>query len=581
MLTRIAIVSVLLSSSISTAANITIDASPAGTLQTIDGFGTCIGNEFSKEEWFQNAYYDDLGASILRVDLTPRFVSPYSDDNYVSPWFSSKPPLKIDDPATRGGPDRNNVRTYTSAADYVKPFAGRTPQIAVMTPDIAKNSKFFNYKRVTDQGRMAQAGLKRREQLGDFKLIGSIWSPAPWVKVANGQKWEGGNWPYPTKDTPFPFIWAGNFAGGKLDTTDKPLAIFNDGTGPTSALTQFARSTAAYIKGFQDTYGVNFHAISIQNEINFPEFYNSCVYRTSAEYIAALKAVRREFDKYNDLKPIQIMGPEDLLGGDFWGMWELGGGGNPSHKNLQYLAEIAKDKEAMDAVSFFCIHGYAGDGQSSAGADSKLWRWWVSGWDKAPHVALPANVKGFTAYGKKSWMTETSGEKPQWIDRDNGFPSNGAWSIAFKTQQALTTGRQSAILYWQFADKADESTNESLTRKADTTVQPKYIAAKHFFKYIRPNAVAVKTTSDDPDGVTASTYVHDVDKSVVFVLVNRAADTQPATIALPAPFDDYATYDVYTSSTDALWQSSTVKVESEKVTIDVPGYGVVTVVGKR
>jgi hypothetical protein len=80
----------------------------------------------------------------------------------------------------------------------------------------------------------------------------------------------------PVPGTRWPFIWGGNFAGGKLDTSDTPLSIFDDsaqgGTGPTSALTQFARCTAAYLRGFQQSYQVRFYAVSIQNELNFEEF---------------------------------------------------------------------------------------------------------------------------------------------------------------------------------------------------------------------------------------------------------------------------------------------------------------------
>ena len=118
----------------------------------------------------------------------------------------------------------------------------------------------------------------------------------------------------------WPFIWAGNFSGGMLDTSDTPLAVFNDGTGPTSALTQFARSTAAYLRGFQNRYGVHLYAISIQNELNFETFYNSAFYPLSSQYIAALKRVRAELDAYPDLTSIRIIGPEDLLGGDAYGM---------------------------------------------------------------------------------------------------------------------------------------------------------------------------------------------------------------------------------------------------------------------
>ena len=60
------------------------DYSPAGQRQVIDGFGTCIGAAGDKD-WFQNAYFDDMGGSIMRMDLTPQFKSPYADHSYNSP----------------------------------------------------------------------------------------------------------------------------------------------------------------------------------------------------------------------------------------------------------------------------------------------------------------------------------------------------------------------------------------------------------------------------------------------------------------------------------------------------------------
>jgi hypothetical protein len=85
---------------------------------------------------------------------------------------------------------------------------------------------------------------------------------------------------------PFPFIWLGGFSGGVLDTSGAARPEFDDsslgGPGPTSALTQFARCTAAYLRGFQNTYGVPLHAISIQNELDFDEWYGSCYYPNEA-----------------------------------------------------------------------------------------------------------------------------------------------------------------------------------------------------------------------------------------------------------------------------------------------------------
>lgn len=91
------------------AATLTIDTSPAGRQQTMDGFGSCPAGTEAQQAWWQALYYDDLQASILRVDLTPRFKSPYNGQNgtYNSPWYHNNPSLP--------GPDDNNVRVYTNA----------------------------------------------------------------------------------------------------------------------------------------------------------------------------------------------------------------------------------------------------------------------------------------------------------------------------------------------------------------------------------------------------------------------------------------------------------------------------------
>ncbi len=559
---------------------ITIDDSPAGQKQVIDGFGTCIGGG-GDQAWFQSAYYDDMGCSIMRMDLTPCFKAPYADHEYNSPWFSNQPPLKIDDPASPGGPERNFVRTYTGPADYTREFGGNHAAIAVMGPDIAKNIDLFDYTKTAAQGAMAQAGLARKSELGDFKLYGSIWSPAPWVKIANGQKWDQHTGVMPATGTPYPFIWAGNFAGGKVDTSGTPLAVFDDGTGPTSALTQFARCTAAYIKGFQDKYGVRFYAISIQNELNFPEFYNSCVYATAPEYLAALKAVRKAFDAQPDLKGILIIGPEDLLGDNPYGMWQFGGGDTATHKNLQYVTAAEQDPEAAAALGFFCIHGYANDGATATGADSETWRRWVEGWKESPAPGIPADISGFAAYHKRSWMTETSGEKMAWLEPGSGFPGNGGWSIALKMQQALTAGRESACLYWQFADGDGHATTiECLTKQQGTAQEPKYVAFKHFAKYIRPGAIAVSATPDDNNGITASAYVHPENHTLTVVLVNKSPAELKATIPLPADFSSAKNWHAAISSEDKLWQESDLAPAAGQLSVTVPGYGVVTLFGR-
>lgn len=545
----------------------TVAIDPSTKAQAIDGFGTCLSGDEGQQAWFQDLYYGDLGASILRVDLTPSFKAPYSEFAYNSPWFHNSPALP--------GPDGNNVRTYTSASDYTRAWAGRSAKIAVMGEDIAANVALFDFdaQAPKTQGAMAQAGLARRAALGDFKLYGSLWSPPPWVKISSGHSISGQSGILPVNGTPWPFIWGGNFAGGRLDVSGTPLAAL----GNTSALTQFARSLAAWLRGFQDKFGVQFWGISIQNEVNFEEFYNSCSYPLSSQYLAALKAARAELDKYPDLAPIRILGPEDLLGGDGWGLWQYGGGSDVTHKNLQYLKEIAADPDAAQAIHGFAIHGYAPDGMSSAGASAKPWDWWAHGWTSAPAAGLPTSVKGFTTYGKASWMTETSGEKTAWLAPATGFPADGAFSIALKIHQALTSGRESAWLYWQLTDgkAAAEQTLTDATLRASA---PKLAAARHFFRYIRPGAQRIGATVAGAADLYASAYLHEASGALTVVLVNAAATDRTATVQVPVALS-LSALDAYTSKKDSSWVKGSAALAAGSAAVPVPGYGVVTLVG--
>jgi O-glycosyl hydrolase len=563
------LVAAMLWTGVASAQSITIDTSAAGRHQTIDGFGTCVSGNDGQQPWYQQLYFDDLRASMLRMDITPQFTSTYSAHNYNCPWYSNDPPLP--------GPDGNNVRTYTGPTTYSETWDMRQAEIAVMGPDIDQNVMLFDYSGTATPGMLAAIGTAKASQLGDFKLFASMWSPAPWVKMTSGNTYSGSGTGMPSNGTPWPFIWGGNFAGGKLDVSGTPLSVFNDGTADTSALTQFARGIAAYVRGFQQTYGVHFYAISIQNELNFEEFYNSSTYPLSSEYIAALHAARVELAKYPDLADIKIMGPEDLLGSDAYSMWQYGGGATTVHKNLQYLENLAANDAGVD-VDQFCIHGYASDGASAAGATPTSWQWWSGGWTTSPAAGVPANVPGFTSYGKKSWMTETSGEDITWLSPTTGFPNNGGWSIALKLHQALTAGEESGWAYWQLDDGSPVGT-ETLTDVDAGAGSPKYVAVKHFFHDIRPGAVRVDANVTGDANLLASAYVHDANGTLTVVLVNSDATATTASIALPSDPPGLGPFTAYTSQEQSLWQTSTIAPSAGLLSVPVPGYGVVTLVG--
>jgi O-glycosyl hydrolase len=558
---------------------------PTNKQQVIDGFGTLSNAPPSTgPDWYTNLYLNDMYCSMVRVYLTPSFVAPYSTNLYVSPWYGNNPPLP--------GPENNNVRTYTGAAasstqPYTRTFAGQSAPIAVMGPDIDANGKLLVIgANQAEAGLLAQMGQgSKLQQLGDFKLFGSFWSPQPWVKLTSGNVYpspggtlDGSN-PLPVAGTPFPFIWNGTFAGGLLDVSGTLMSVFNDGTANTSALTQFARMVTASLRKFQNQYGVKFYAISIQNELAFEEFYDSCVYENSAEYITALEAVRTELNKYPDLATIKIEGPEDVLGGDPYGMWQYGSGSTAQDKNLKFVDTVEGNSTSSAALSFYSIHGYDGNGVTSTGAASPTsWNYWTQGWTTSPAAGLPSNVEGISSFGKKSWMTETSGETTGWLDSSTsgGFPDSGAFSIALKLHQALTAGQESAWVYYEFNDGTTPADASSLTDATALANGPKYVAAKHYFRYIRPNSYRVGTTVNGSSTVLASSYINDASQSLTTVLINSASTAATATVGVPTYPSNIASFQAYTSSNGSYWQPSTLAINAGNISVPLPGYSVVT-----
>jgi O-glycosyl hydrolase len=556
--------------------------------QIIDGFGTSLMGVEGQQQWWQQLYFDDLRASILRVDLTPRFAEPFSSFAYNSPWAHGNPSLP--------GPDGNNVRAYENWNHYSDEYSGRQAPIAVMRADANENLELglFDYEdaRPRTGGLVAQAGQQRK----GFKLVGSIWSPPPWVKGTSGNTFpEPQDWPEdaadpPTTGTPWPFIYGGNFAGGRPDTSDRTRSVFNDGTEDTSALTQFARTMASYVLGYQRTYGISFYAISVQNELNFQQFYDSAIYPNAADYIAALKALRAELDKYDELKRIRLIGPEDVMGPNNQGltgqepnphrMWRAGG----IDRNLRHVRAIEAegDAEAAAALAFYCIHSYDGDTLHTESTLPTHWEWWANGWEvsPSPNTGIPANVNGFTTFHKKSWMTETSDEEAEWLSPDNSFPGNGGWSIALRIHRALTTGQQSAWLYWQLTNGHSIGVR-TLTDSTLLANSPKYVAFKHFARYIRPNARRVAAVVNGASTLHASAYVHTANRSVTVVLINSATTDETVTVNLPSGLTPITRMRDFTSHSESLWQASSVAVRNNAVTVTVPGFGVTTLYGVR
>ena len=247
------------------AVNFAVNA--AGRFQQIDGFGTSMAwwvpGVYDNDAW-KNAYYQDLGSSMLRMDLNLNALLG-SDGNATTP--------------------------------------------VVMGEDLQADINQFNWNTVVLQrfGGVAKAAASKK--IDSFKLFATISSPPQWMKgeernvdtgAFNGKQpvlTTNINWGYPIYDS----------CGGSL--IDTP-----------SNLQQFGRYVAAYVKGIEQKWGTPVYALSIQNELAFREPYNSSVY-DPALYVKAIKAVSDAFDHYGITT--KLMGPEDVGVGSTGNPWVL------------------------------------------------------------------------------------------------------------------------------------------------------------------------------------------------------------------------------------------------------------------
>ena len=393
----------------------------------------------------------------------------------------------------------------------------------------------FNDPNIVRYGTLARASLKYGS---DVKIIGSIWSPPYWMKGVEVNPSTGqSTGVMPTFDNA-----TGDTSGGSLTLTD-------------ANLTQFGRYVAAYVKGFQEAYGVKLYAISIQNELAFHESYSSCVY-SPAQYVDAVKAVSRWFKKYDiDTK---IIGPEDVGVGSTTNTGIL-------ERQMTFIKAVRNDPEADAAISDWAIHGYADDGTTAQRSPAM----WSEYWNGHTGSGSYQSWTGVDSDDKGSWMTETSGFGNTW---------SAAMRLAGGIQDALVEGNVSAYVYWGIANTGSTSSTEALTTNMNTKAAP-YTAFKQFSQLIRPGSVRLQTTPVNPTGVYASAFVNDADKTLTSVILNESSVTETVTVKLSgiqlASFTNS-----YESAAGVSWRKlRTINVKSGEVEISMPPMSIFTLQG--
>jgi glucuronoarabinoxylan endo-1,4-beta-xylanase len=210
--------------------------------------------------------------------------------------------------------------------------------------------------------------VKALNKLGVKKFIASVWSPPAWMKTLNED--------------------------GKGPTTNKGGSLRED------AYEDFAEYCAAYCKTFKQQTGITLYALGLQNEPEFAEPYNSCVYSPS-QMKEALRFVGRKFKEENITTKIYL--PEVL----------------PAQQHVaDFFNAINKDGETTSYADVFAIHNYDNDGINVGGAGAREWQ-------KYSGIATSASPP------KQLWMTETSGHPNTW---------DGAMLLAANIYNAIQYG---------------------------------------------------------------------------------------------------------------------------------------------
>lgn len=340
--------------------------------------------------------------------------------------------------------------------------------------------------------------VRELHKRGVNKFIATIWSPPAYMKTKN-------------KD-------------GEGPTTIKGGHLRED------MREEFANYCAAYCRVFKEETGVELYALGIQNEPEFVEPYNSCVYNPE-QLREALRYVGRKFKDEGISTKIYL--PEAL----------------PAQRHVKdFFNAVNNDEETREYADIFAIHNYDRDGMNVGGASAQRWEEY-------------AKIAGSVEPKKQLWMTETSGHKNNW---------NGAMLLAANIYNALKYGNINAWVWWALSDK---KSSEVYGLIIDAKPTSRYFISKHFYRFVRPDAVRIDAETDNPD-VLALAFKNSGDYEFVSVMINKG-DTDEV-VELPK-IRKAKSYQVYLSTEEMGCQ---LQKNNNSGKITIPSNSIATVVWK-
>jgi glucuronoarabinoxylan endo-1,4-beta-xylanase len=270
--------------------------------------------------------------------------------------------------------------------------------------------------------------------------------------------------------------------------------------------------------------GITLYALSLQNEPAFVETYNSCVYTGQTYHDMMAVAGPIVHAAHPNVK---LLGPETML--------EAGN---------SFIAPTYSDVATRPQLGVLAYHGYS-DGVNPTPNTNMANYWRQAG-------GLAKN------WGINVWMTETSGYAQDW---------NGAYTLSEAIFAGLKYGRMAGWVMWYGCDNILNNDNS-------------YYAAKCFYRYIRPGAVAIKAAEDNTE-VHAVAFRHAANQTLTVLVLNSGASAQTVQMAgggLPAQFTRYmSTSSVRCASQGTLNGNGSFSAPSKSINVLVATNYVVSV----
>jgi len=346
----------------------------------------------------------------------------------------------------------------------------------------------------------------------EIKIIGTVWSPPAWMKVNKS-----------ITDKKSGAIRAGGY--GKINNRVEPKYYRH-----------FCKWMVEYVK-MHEKLGVPFYAMSVGNEVQFTQSFESCVW-DGKDYVTIVIMLREMLDEegYRDVK---IFGPETMTS-------HLYQGGTGS-----YVKAIKDNAEALKALDVFATHGYEDGVKAEMSA---------------------------TSSGKFRELIESTG-KPFWITEGgtggHDWPEPIRQGVGNALHNALVAGDCSAFVPWQITERAKNTHGLMLL----STYTPKTFAAMHYSRFIKPGARRIRAEPGFGT-VQVGAFLHEKNRDVTIVAINPDEKAQRLNLSF-RNLNGLTLLKVYrTSASESMQKVGEVRVSDNKAAFEMTPLSIVTFSGK-